>query len=154
MDENNTANKQGAEKTFTQDEVNGIVAQRLAKEQEKYADYETLKDKAQKFDEAEEAQKSELQKVTEARDALQAELDGMKKADSIRTIRETVANEKGVPASLLTAETEDECKAQADAILSFAKKPDYPIVSDGGEVISTGKKTTRDQFADWMNKQF
>ena len=142
------------EKTFTQAELNAIIADRLSEVKEKYADYDDLKGKAQKYDEAEEASKSELQKITEARDALQAELEGYKKADAIRQVRDKVASEKGLPASLLTAETEEECSAQADAILSFAQKPDYPTVKDGGEVINTGKKTTRDQFADWMNKQF
>jgi uncharacterized membrane protein YdfJ with MMPL/SSD domain len=142
------------EKTFTQSELNAIIADRLSKVTEKYADYDDLKTKAQKYDEAEEASKSELQKATEARDALQAELEGYKKADAIRQVRDKVATEKGLPANLLTAETEEECAAQADAILSFAQKPDYPTVKDGGEVINTGKKTTRDQFADWMNKQF
>ena len=38
------------ERTFTQDEVNRIVSNRVAK----YADYEELKGKAAKFDEAQE----------------------------------------------------------------------------------------------------
>lgn len=141
------------EKTFTQSELNAIIADRLSEVKEKYADYDDLKTKAQKYDEAEEASKSELQKATEARDALQAELESYKKADAIRQVRDKVATEKGLPANLLTADTEEGCAAQADAILSFAKKPDYPTVKDGGEVINTGKQTTRDQFADWMNKQ-
>ena len=144
---------QGEERTFTASELNAIITDRISEIKEKYADYDDLKAKASKYDEAEEASKSELQKVTEARDALQAELEGYKKAEAVRAVREKVAESKGVPAHLLTAETEDECAAQADAILTFAKKPDYPTVKDGGEVIHTGKKTTRDQFADWMNHQ-
>lgn len=141
------------EKTFTQSELNAIIADRLSEVKEKYADYDDLKVKAQKFDEAEEASKSELQKATEARDALQAELEGYKKADAIRQVRDKVAAEKGVPAHLLTGSTEEECTAQAEGILDFAKKPEYPTVKDGGEVIHTGKQSTRDQFAEWMNKQ-
>ena len=44
--------------TFTQEDVNRIVAKRVAK----YSDYEDLKEKAAKFDAAEEANKSDLQK--------------------------------------------------------------------------------------------
>ena len=35
------------EKTFTQDEVNAFVGERLAREREKYADYEALKERPQ-----------------------------------------------------------------------------------------------------------
>ena len=54
--------KQEESKTFTQDELNAIVSDRLKREREKYADYESLKEKATKLDEIEEASKTELQK--------------------------------------------------------------------------------------------
>lgn len=146
-----TASEQ-PERTFTQSEVNAIIGDRLAQERKKYADYNELKSKAAKFDEAEEASKTELQKATEQRDAFKAELDNMKKANSLRELREKVATEKGIPANLLTAETEEDCNAQADAILSFAKPNAYPTVKDSGEVRNTGKRGTKEQFADWFNE--
>lgn len=149
----NTSNE--APKTFTQEEVNAIVGERLKRASEKYADYESLKEKALKFDELEESKKSELEKANERVASLESELNALKKADSIRGIREKVSSETGVPANLLTAETEEECKAQAEAIKSFAN-PSYPssaTVKDGGEVTKTGKPSTRDQFANWAEKQ-
>ena len=136
-------------KTFTQEEVNRIVQNRVAK----YADYEDLKAKAAKLDEIEEANKSELQKATEKAASLQAELDGMKQAETIRAMRETVAKETGVPANLLTGGTEDECKAQAEAIKAYAKPGAYPNVKDGGEPQNNKGTATRDQFAAWLNNQ-
>ena len=59
------------ERTFTQTELDAIVRDRLQREHNKYADFETYKEKAEKYDAAEEAQKSELQKVTERADTLQ-----------------------------------------------------------------------------------
>ena len=56
---------QPAGKTFTQAELDAIVADRLARERAKYPDYENLKAKAAKYDAAEEAGKSELQKATD-----------------------------------------------------------------------------------------
>ena len=47
-------------KTFTQAELDAVVKDRLKREREKYSDYEDLKAKAAKFDEAEEANKTEL----------------------------------------------------------------------------------------------
>lgn len=145
-----TANE---EKTFTQDEVNQMIGERLAREKAKYSNYEELEAKAQKFDEIEEKSKTELQKAQEERDAFKAELEGMKKANSVRELREKVAKEKNIPANLLTGETEEECTAQADAILSFAMPNAYPAVKDSGEVRKTMKKDTASQFADWFNEQ-
>ena len=133
------------QQTFTQDDVNRIVAKRVAK----YADYETLKEKAAKFDEAEEASKSELQKAQDKAAKLQSELDGMKKADGIRQIREKVSNATGVPVSLITAETEEAALEQANAIKQYAT-PGHPVVRDGGEVSVSSKQTTAEQFADWF----
>lgn len=67
---------------------------------------------------------------------LQAELKGLKDAESLRQIRDKVASEKKIPASLLTGATEEDCAAQADGILAFAQSHGYPAVRDGGEVPS------------------
>ena len=137
------------QQTFTQDDVNRIVAKRVAK----YADYDELKQKAAKFDEQVEAGKSELQKATEKASSLQAELDAFKQAESIRVMREEVANAKGIPAKLLTGTTAEECEAQAADLLAWAEKTGsgYPKVPDGGDPLST--KPARDQFAEWLNSQ-
>ena len=109
------------ERTFTQSEMDAIIRDRLKREREKYADYDALKEKAGRFDAAEEAQKSELQKATERADALQAQLDSMLKADNVRKIREKVAHETGVPATLLNAEDEETCKAQVQDTCSLSR---------------------------------
>ena len=76
----------------------------------------------------------------------------MKKADSIRKIREDVAKELGVPSNLLYGDTKEECEAQAKDLLSFAKTNTYPVVKDAGEVRNTSTGSTRDQFANWFNE--
>ena len=137
------------DRTFTQDDVNRIVADRV----KKYADYSELKKKAELFDQLEEANKTELQKAQERADGLQAELDAIRKSNELRDLRDEVSKEKGVPANLLTGITKEECEAQADSILSFAnKQPGYPAVKDGGEPTATIKKATRDQFAEHFNQ--
>jgi len=152
---NSTGAVDNQERTFTQAELDEILKARLGKERAKYADYETLQQKASKFDEMEEASKSELQKASERAEALQKELDAMKNAETVRDIRDSVSNETGVPANLLTADTEEGCKAQAEAILAFKSQSttiNYPSVRDGGEVQNTAtKKSEADQFADWFN---
>ena len=51
--------QENEQRTFTQAEMNAIIQDRLTRERGKYADYETLKAKAAKFDAAEEAGKTE-----------------------------------------------------------------------------------------------
>lgn len=144
-----TAEQAPEQQTFTQEDVNRIIAKRVAK----YSDYEDLKQKAAKFDEQVEAGKSELQKATEKADSLQAELDALKQAESIRVMREEVADAKGIPAKLLTGKTLEECEAQAADLIAWAQKSSsgYPKVPDGGDPISS--KPAREQFAEWLNSQ-
>lgn len=145
---------EATERTFTQAEVDAIVGDRLKRDRAKYSDYDDLKAKAAKFDELEEANKSELQKAVELNQTLQTELDALKNANALRDIRSKVAEETGVPVSLLTGETAEACREQAEAILGFAKPSTYPAVRDGGEVTNVGKPSTRQQFANWANEVF
>lgn len=147
-------NGEGQNRTFTQDEVNAIVGKRLAEEKGKYADYEDLKAKAAKYDEAEEASKSELQKAVERANHLEAELNERKKNDEVRQTREKIANETGIPANLLTGDTEEACKAQAEAIKAFAQPSGYPKVKDGGEVPKTPGGNPKASFAEFMSQNF
>lgn len=148
--ENGTAPEMQEERTFTQSELNAIIRDRVERANSKYADYEELKQKAEQFDAAQEAQKSELQKATERAEALQAQLGALTKAAGVREVREKVATEMGVPAGLLTADSEDDCRTQAQGILDFAKPNKYPAVKDGGELTHKPGGSTRDQFAEFF----
>lgn len=151
--EDNTVVTPDEAKTFTQDELNAIVAKRLAQEKSKYEGFEEIKAKAEKYDSLEEANKSELQKASEKVASLEAQLDSLKKSEEIRTIRDKVSTDTGVPASLLTADTEEACIEQANAIKEYAT-PNYPSVKDAGEVKGTSKVDARTQYAEWASKAF
>lgn len=75
----------------------------------------------------------------------------MTKANTLRDIRGKVAAATGVPAELLSGDTEEACTAQAQAILKFAQ-PGYPNVRDGGDPHHTPTGSTRQQFADWFEQ--
>lgn len=139
------------EKTFTQDQVNAIVAERLKRDRGERADYEELKQKAARLDEIEAANKTELQKANERADGLQKELDALKSAQTLREIRDKVSSETGIPVNLLTGGTEEECRTQAESIKAFAQPQAYPAIKDAGEANYTSKITTRDKFAEWFN---
>ena len=135
-------------KTFTQAEMDSIIEGRLAREKQKYADYENLKEKAGKYDELQEAQKSELQKATEQTEALKKELDQLKNANKLKDIREKVAKETNVPVELLTGNDEESCKEQASAILKFAKPKNYPGTKQNG------RQTTAQTESDAAMREF
>ena len=144
------------EKTFTQAELDAVVQDRLDREKKKIAEYgdlDELKRKAEQFDKIEEESKSELEKANEKAASLQAKLDQLERENQVKTIREEVSKETGVPAHLLTADTKEACEEQAKDIMSFAKPASYPSVPDGGEVGGTGKRSTEEQFAEWAEKQ-
>ena len=138
--------------TFTQEEVNRFLAKDRKQMAEKYADYDELKEKAARLDEIEEAAKPELQKAQEKAEKLQTELSELKKADEIRAMRDKVARETGVPASLLHGTTEDDCKEQANGILSFKSNVGYPTIKDGGEILTPRTMDARTAFSDWASK--
>ena len=146
-------------KTFTQDELNQIVAERVKKEKQKYEGFEDLKDKAAKYEKLQEESKTDLQKAEEEAARLKQELDSMKSAEKLRQIKAEVSGKTGIPESLLTEATEEACEEQAKAIKDFvdkkieeAKANGFPMVRDGGEVSGHGKTTTSQQFAEWMKK--
>lgn len=140
-------------RTYTQTELESIVEKRLKREREKYADYEELKTKASAYDEAKEAEKTDLQKATELAEKYRVELEGLKKAEGVRDIRDKVSKETGVPASMLTFDTEEECTAQAQGILAFAQPKKYPTLPDKGEVTHSGSAavSSSEKFAEWFN---
>lgn len=156
---NETVNQENAtkvtgegEKTFTQAELDSIVQDRLKREREKYGDYNALKEKAARLDQIEEDAKTELQKAQERAEKLQAELSAIKHTEEIRNIRDKVAQTTGVPANLLSGETEESCTEQANAILSFKSSTPYPTVKDGGEVQISNKMDARSAFKEWASQ--
>ena len=149
---NGTTPEEGAKSTFTQDEVNQIVKDRLSRETSKFADYEELKKKAALYDEQEENNKTELQKANDKAAALEKEVNSLKAEKEISVIRSKVASETGLPLHLITETTEESCREQAKAILEYAKPGSYPNVKDNGETKVTGKQTTREQFKQWASE--
>ena len=88
---------------------------------------------------------------------VKAELEALKASNALRDLRAQVSKATGVPADLLTGDTEEACKAQAEAIKAYsqAQQPTgYPNMKDGGDVRVSTPATTRDKFAEWMDKQF
>ena len=115
--------------TFTQDQVNALIAREKGKLQSKFADYGDLKAAAAKLQEIEAANASELEKAQKKA----AELEAKLAEASASALRQKVAMEKELPAKLvpfLTATDEEGLAEQAATLLENLKPatPDF----DGG----------------------
>lgn len=144
---------EGGAKTFTQEEVNAMIGKRVNEVTSKYADYEDLKTKASKYDEQQNKGKTELQKANERADSLQAQLDKLIKENTVRQARAKVSEEMKVPVELLTEESEEACKKQAEAILAFAKPQGYPGAKQN-KGNTQGMTQLDADLAAWSNQIF
>jgi hypothetical protein len=101
---------------FTQADVDRIVGERLAREAKKFADYEDVKAKAEKFDALDASTKSDLEKANEKATAAEARAA---EAEA-RAMRLEVATEKGLTpaqAKRLSGSTREDLEKDADELL-------------------------------------
>ena len=109
-------------RTFTQDELNAIVAEERRKTAEKFADYDDLKTKADKLDQSEQENQTELQKAIARAEKAEKERDterSGREAAERQTLAATVAAEKGVPASHIHGSTREELEQSADQLIAW-----------------------------------
>lgn len=116
-----------APKTFTQEQVNAIVQERVARLKEQYDDYDQLKAELDRFKKAESESKSEAEKLAErvkaAEDAAAAIAQKLEAAEQ-KALRMEVAAAKGLSeaqASRLVGSTREELEADADALIEAFK---------------------------------
>ncbi len=135
-------------KTYTQEEIDRIIGQRIGREKEKYADYDSIKQEAEtlkvKIKEREEAELSELEKSKQRQEELEKEVEKHKVNTDWRdkwTVDETAKIEK---------EMEDLTEDQKELIVSLpldkrtsaigqfkASTPGSPDGSKGGPSFKT-----------------
>lgn len=106
----------------TQEDLDKVIGARLARERDKYADYDDLKAAASKLADAE---------------ARLAQIDAQAALDKIRN---DVAQEAGVPADLLRGATKDELAAHAAALAEALKaQPSVPVIPTQGATPSVSE---------------
>lgn len=128
-------------KTFTQAELDAIVAKRIARvKAQPPEDYEDLKAKAAKWDEAQEANKSELEKAqSKAQKATRDAADWKAKYEALQAESEraeqvrTMAAHYGVDADLLAMMSGDVEEAAKLLKAKDDARPKFGTMHDGGE---------------------
>jgi hypothetical protein len=112
--------KKDSGKTFTQTELEKLIADRVARERKKYVGYDDLKKKASKFDELEASKKTEAEKLNEQLAAAQVKLQTYEVAE----IRRTAATDAGLDqryAKYITAVDEADALEQAKELAKDLK---------------------------------
>ena len=128
-------------KTFTQEQVDKIVQERLKRaKSEKPADYDELKAKAARLDEIEDAQKSELERITEQATKAQANAaDWQSKYEELQAQRQReldvrqAASTYGVDADVLMRMGGDVDENAKFLQGKEAARPKFGDMHDGGE---------------------
>jgi hypothetical protein len=117
-------------KSFTQEDVNKIVEDRLARERQKYSEFETYKEKAEKFSELEARVTTAEAKVAETELAL---------------VRARVSAETGIPENVLQGNDEAAIRQTAEDISNFvSKKASSEPAVDTRVVLQSGSAKTAD----------
>ena len=124
----------------TQADLDRIIAARVSREREKFADYDDLKVKAAEHDKAVDAQKSEAQKAIERAEAAEAKVAKLETREQIATWKAEVARATGVPALALAGSTKEEIEAHAATLKPLIKTPG-PVIP-GQERSPDNSKST------------
>lgn len=122
----------GEPKTFTQEQVNALLAEQKRKVGEKFADYEDIKAKASKLDEIEQASKSELEREREARATAESELTKYREKEQVSQWAAEIVKDSEIPAVVLRGSTREELEEHFNQLKALApQKPKRTPVPAG-----------------------
>lgn len=153
QDDNVPGTGQAAQhRTFSQSELDAVIADRLQRERSKYADYNDLKAKAEQFEQAEAAKLSELERTTKALEEAQAKAAALE-LDQLRTKAAAAAQLPEGFASRLVGKTEEElladAKKLAEAMPAAPRQTPPP-----GRLQSGAANEGRDgSMSDWLRSR-
>lgn len=158
-------------RTFTQEELDALVSERLRRESAKYADYEDLKAKAGQYDESQKAQQTELERAqgelkTEKERGQQIEANANAKLKRASILAEAgvqdAADPEVVVAVILASEASADIAVDKDGNVTGAKEAVKKLLKEkpflvkgsstpgasGGEFGGTSSKTLAEQITE------
>lgn len=117
MSDDTAASQEAFTPITTQDELDRVIGQRIARERAKFADYDEIRAQLASAVRDKDTAERELGDLQKAYAELETRLATAERSE----LRLRVAAEKGVPADLLNGDTEDALVAAADALLAFQR---------------------------------
>lgn len=117
----------------SQDAFDGLVKERIARVEAKYADYPDLKTRA----DAAESEKSALEKARDKAEARASEAEtkvtGFEAKEQLSTWRTEVAKATGVHADVLRGSTKEELEAHAAVLKPLLTAQEAPVIPTQGD---------------------
>lgn len=164
-----TADNTQQQKTFTQEELERILSERLKREREKYKDYDELRKAAEEYKKIKEAQMSEQEKLQMRLAEIEREkLERERELAELKMsmTKQKVLSELGLPLSLadrVFGETEEEIRQDAEELkklfgLQMQPKQVGSATNPAGggnygvDVDALSKMSMQEYIA-WRNKQ-
>ena len=127
----------------TQEDLNRIIQNRIQRVEAKYADYDTLKEKAAQVDTITADRDTWKSRAKEA----EAKNATYEQEKQVATWADEVAKETGVPAELLTGSTKEEMEEQAARLGKYINVSAPYVGSDGKNPGASAGTAPRDLFA-------
>ena len=155
MPENNEGEQQPADqpKTFTQEQVNALIASEKRKLGEKFADYDDLKAKATQFEQIEQSTKTDLQKALERADEAEKKAAAFEQREQVSKWAAEITKDSQIPASALRGNTREELEAHFKDLEALIPKPQQqkrtpvpagkPTGSEGGSAAVSALRQFR-----------
>lgn len=155
MPENNDSEQQPADqpKTFTQEQVNALIASEKRKLGEKFADYDDLKTKATQFDQLEQDSKSELQKALDRAAEAEQKAAALEAKEQVAAWAKEITKDSQIPASALRGSTREELETHFKDLEALIPKPQQqkrtpvpagkPTGSEGGSAAVSALRQFR-----------
>lgn len=137
MPEEEDPNPTDQPKTFTQEQVNALLADQKRKVGEKFADYDDIKAKASKLDQIQQESKTELEKALERATNAESAVAKYQAKEQTTTWAAEIVKDSEIPASVLRGSTREELEEHFNQLKDLA--PTTPKTKR--TPVPTGKPT-------------
>jgi len=107
----------------TQEDLDRLLSKRLERERSKFADYDELKAKAEKFDQAEEANLSELERERKARESAEKRIAEFEAKEQRAAWAKEITKGSDIPVDALRGSTKEELEEHFQVLSSLITKP-------------------------------
>lgn len=107
----------------TQDDLNKVIGQRIAKVESRFADYDDLKAKAAEFDKVQQAAKTDLERALERAETAEKRAAAYEAKEQRATWAAEIVGDSGVPAEALRGSTRDELEEHFGLLKPHFTKP-------------------------------
>jgi len=116
----------------SQDEFDTLVRDRLARERQKFADYDELKTRAEQAEAAKTAAEQALTEAVTRAETAEGKVATYETEKQVTTWRDEVAKATGVPAAALRGSTKEEFEAHAETLKPLLTAPRGPVIPTQG----------------------